>query len=634
MSNLKQLMARLRPDWTRRRRLMRFLLIPAGLVFVALVGTIVFAFNAPLSNFEIDGDPSAGEQVGGAGGSTADGVDWARITSGAGGTEALVYNSSQPVVSGVNPSDNPAEPGTAVFSRDELKVDPDSTTFTQGDKENDFGTTSGPITGPLVSETPWHIVSGSVPPNKDDLFDVYTYTRLVGTQADVVLGLIRTNNNGSSHLDFELNKLSWVPCANDATRECPRRTEGDILVAYEITQGGAVSSVQFFRWDLPGGNDGGGQGRGTNSGKNCAGTLTGDTKPCPFEEVTFPASAVVSVLNQGAISAPPWGSRTSSGSATSTIPKFGFFETFLDFDALGFGPACPGFAQASVKSRSSGSSVDSALTDLDGPFGIDLTTCGKIIVEKQTIPDGAAGNFTYTGDAAGTISDNGTIAVDNLPPGAYTSSETDPGPAFKLDSIVCDDSDSSGSVNTNGAGGTATFNLQLGETVKCTFTNSRQPGSLLIRKVSSKTGNPLVGGATFHIGPALTGFDVTDDLSGDQNPTPGLVCVDGLAPGSYDVTEKSAPPNYTRDESTKTATVVAGKTCAGRSTSSGNEDARFVNIPLSKITVSFDSLAGNETTATVKCTGDTAFENLPEGTPKELNNLPPGTYDCQVVVDP
>jgi hypothetical protein len=67
-------------------------------------------------------------------------------------------------------------------------------------------------------------------------------------------------------------------------------------------------------------------------------------------------------------------------------------------------------------------------------FSIDSTsdlldcTCnnqarGTIIVEKQTTPDGGAGNFTFTGTVAGTISDNGTLTVNNLAPGTYTSTE-------------------------------------------------------------------------------------------------------------------------------------------------------------------------------------------------------------------
>ena len=74
------------------------------------------------------------------------------------------------------------------------------------------------------------------------------------------------------------------------------------------------------------------------------------------------------------------------------------------------------------------------------------TKLGKIIVEKQTEPDGAAGSFVFTGDAAGSIGDGEQIVVDNLLPGTYTSTENDPAPPFDLSAITCDDNNSTGTV--------------------------------------------------------------------------------------------------------------------------------------------------------------------------------------------
>jgi len=111
-----------------------------------------------------------------------------------------------------------------------------------------------------------------------------------------------------------------------------------------------------------------------------------------------------------------------------------------------------------------------------GPFAIakgQIWDCtftntkrGSIIVEKQTLPDGAAGSFTFTGDATGTISDGGQIVVSNLAPGTYTSTE-DLATGFELTSITCDDTNSTGDTTLR----KATFVLEAGETVKCTFTN-------------------------------------------------------------------------------------------------------------------------------------------------------------------
>ena len=78
-------------------------------------------------------------------------------------------------------------------------------------------------------------------------------------------------------------------------------------------------------------------------------------------------------------------------------------------------------------------------------------------------------------ETAGTISDNGQIIVADLETGTYTATEDDPTPAFDVTDTPCHDDDLRGDVGT----GTATFNLEAGETVRCTFTN-RERGTIVI----------------------------------------------------------------------------------------------------------------------------------------------------------
>ena len=112
------------------------------------------------------------------------------------------------------------------------------------------------------------------------------------------------------------------------------------------------------------------------------------------------------------------------------------------------------------------------------------TQAGTIIVEKQTDPDGATGSFAFSGDAAGSIADGGQIVVNGLQPGAYTSQETVP-TSWELTGITCDDANSSGDVNT----ATATFQLEAGETVKCTFNNLQLVPSLSVLKTVGEDAN-------------------------------------------------------------------------------------------------------------------------------------------------
>jgi len=113
------------------------------------------------------------------------------------------------------------------------------------------------------------------------------------------------------------------------------------------------------------------------------------------------------------------------------------------------------------------------------------TKRGSIIVEKNT-RGGPDGSFTFTGDVAGSIGGGGQLEEDNLVPGEYTVRERVP-TGWELSSIRCDDDNSSGSLGT----GTATINLDPGETVTCTYTNSYLAGTPgLPRKHPGAVGTP------------------------------------------------------------------------------------------------------------------------------------------------
>ncbi|MCL4295825.1 MAG: S8 family serine peptidase [Anaerolineae bacterium] len=123
---------------------------------------------------------------------------------------------------------------------------------------------------------------------------------------------------------------------------------------------------------------------------------------------------------------------------------------------------------------------------------------GTIIVEKQTDPDGALGNFTFSGAVNGIISDNGQLVANDVIPGTYTVTEGDPTPAFNLTSLTCDDANSSGHVGER----TATFRVDPGETVKCTFVNTQANPAIAI----DKSGPVVTSGS----GPVTYNYDVTN----------------------------------------------------------------------------------------------------------------------------
>jgi subtilisin family serine protease len=132
------------------------------------------------------------------------------------------------------------------------------------------------------------------------------------------------------------------------------------------------------------------------------------------------------------------------------------------------------------------------------------TPGGGIIVEMQTIPDGDAASFTFTGDAAGSIIDGQQI-VSVTGPGIFSSTETVPA-GWSLFEIECNDSDSTGNIGT----ATATFNVAADETVTCIFTNCSDSQSTI-----DLSGVTVTGTETFVACDTLTADTFVVESTGD-----------------------------------------------------------------------------------------------------------------------
>jgi cysteine-rich repeat protein len=110
-------------------------------------------------------------------------------------------------------------------------------------------------------------------------------------------------------------------------------------------------------------------------------------------------------------------------------------------------------------------------------------TTGSITIIKQTNPDNGEGTFDFTGEGFGegalemfSLSDGESATQSGLSAGNYDVYETDEA-GWDLTSVLCDDAESSvpSSGNAFGEGGIegfANINLEAGESVTCTFTNT------------------------------------------------------------------------------------------------------------------------------------------------------------------
>ena len=161
---------------------------------------------------------------------------------------------------------------------------------------------------------------------------------------------------------------------------------------------------------------------------------------------------------------------------------------------------------------------DTSITQ-DDDAAVTLTPqFSRLIVDKTMI--GGVADFVFTGTPNGTINTDGGILDLIVPPGTYTSTEI-PTVGWTLQSIVCNDANSTGNVLT----GVATFNAEAFETVTCFFTNelTAVPALSIVKSVT-ETAYVAVGDVLHYSylvtntgNVTLSGpFTVTDDRSTDE----------------------------------------------------------------------------------------------------------------------
>lgn len=166
---------------------------------------------------------------------------------------------------------------------------------------------------------------------------------------------------------------------------------------------------------------------------------------------------------------------------------------------------------------------------------------GKIIIEKQTLPDGNSTLFDFSGDVAGSTSDGGTIEKIVVP-GSYSVVETVLA-GWDLTSIVCSDQDSGASVT---AGNTASINVGNNETVTCTFTNTKL-GSIQGKKFEDVNNNgtrqastptePFLDDWTIKLYEEGDDWEYLEEKITGHTGTLGQFKFDNLEPGKYLVCE-------------------------------------------------------------------------------------------------
>jgi hypothetical protein len=435
------------------------------------------------------------------------------------------------------------------------------------------------------------IVDGGIPPNKSDLkfFGLFQEGGTAGGFLHLFWSRVQ-DPSGTTNMDFEFNQKAVA--AGQGNGVTPLRTPGDLLVIYDLAQGGTRPALSLRQWT---GSDWG-----------------------PATDLTSSGKATGSI-NTSAIPA-----AESDGLGTQDPRTFG--EASVALSAIFDPNSCTSFGSAYLKSRSS-DSFTAALKDFVPPQAISISNCGKVkIVKNDDAGDPLAGaEFTLFKDNAPiggsrgpedtattqtclTAAD-GTCQIDDVTAGSYWVVET------KVPA------------GHEGAPDQA-ITVTADETVTVTFVDPRQRGAILVTKLRKHAAD----GPGDHPHP---GVDFMVNGVTKSTDAAGQACFDNLLFGDY-VVHEVTPAGY-KGEADKTVTVDTKAACSDSPFTGAK--VTFHNTPLSTITVGFNSQVPGGTKAKISCTGLTA--NPPDqttgdfdDTSESFQDLVPGTYDCSVVIDP
>lgn len=419
--------------------------------------------------------------------------------------------------------------GTSTCGLDPSKIETPSlidNSFGQGTKED--------TTNPTV-------VTGSIPPNKDDFSRFYTTNEKVtvnGSSHTVVyVAWERTNSLGSAHMDFEFNHQPQ-PAFNPGTVNL-NRTKGDVLIDYDFGGSGGVV-LSLHRW-LTGPSDFSFQ--NGNPSHDCQ---ANNVFPCWSNSALTPLNggdAIASVNNTAATNfvADPAGGDAAptvkdpiAPNAPRDIPGNEFGEAAIDFTTAGIlgNLSCEGFGSATLKSRSSGSSFTSEIKDFVSPIPVNVgTTCDASIAIHPSAANEVGVPHTFTITA--TATQDGAVGTPTF---AITPSVT-PTPAFPNppDGSITNTCNAPVVVGPNASGIT---------TATCTVT------------VTSTVARTFVANATAVVGLPGASSTVTrttgDGINGDSDPAT-KVYVDG------NITITPSATNEVGHSHTFTVTVKADK---------------------------------------------------------------------------
>jgi uncharacterized repeat protein (TIGR01451 family) len=241
------------------------------------------------------------------------------------------------------------------------------------------------------------IVTGGIPNTKSDLTRFYVAHEKASGTDFLYLAWERTQApSGSTNMDFELNQ-SRTLSSNGVT---PIRTAGDLLIKYDLDNGGTVPTLGYHVWVT----EASAEGKTPNEACEASTAF-----PC-WGKVHALTTDIAGAVNMGSVQDPILAPGQTS---PRTLDPVTFGEALIDLQANNIFPAsitdpsqCVSFGQAYLKSRSS-SSFTAEIKDFVAPIASTISNCPAKYLNNQAFAQ--ASNF-------GQVSDTGQIKVKSIPP--------------------------------------------------------------------------------------------------------------------------------------------------------------------------------------------------------------------------
>jgi len=327
------------------------------------------------------------------------------------------------------------------------------------------------------------VVNGSIPNNKSDLTRLYVANQRVGAKEFLYLAWERVQEpTGTTNMDFEFNQVA-TPSGNGVT---PVRTAGDVLIKYDLSQGGTTPTLGYHLWVA------------TGAGSQCE---ANNSTPCWGKLQPLTGNF------EGSINTPSVVDPIAPDAPRTLSPRT-FGEAAINLTDSGILPpgVCKTFG-SHLPQEPASDSFTAAVKDFIAPVGVNISNCGRIVVHKVTENGNASFDYTTTGGlspATFSLSGGGTRTYNDVPAGAYSVTESAPPAGWTFKSLVCTAGGAGTSVTTSGA--TASITMAGEGLVDCTYTNHTKL-SPSIATVLSAESVPI--GTAVHDTATLTGASAT-----------------------------------------------------------------------------------------------------------------------------